>query len=260
MSVTRRLFALAPWGVAVGAVAAAVWLYLDNRRLHEALAARGAPVDGPAAVVAEAGGDPWASGPSGDASGQRAATGGMWKALTRSQDRPELPEAGKKETRAERRVRRQMEIAAMMGRLDGETVEEYRARMVPFIEAGLAGPRQRLEDARAAAEAAANVSDDQRQEMDKVFADSFDEVIALTNQAVTGGDLTPYERNWSGMLNYAGGLGAILGATEGRIGQILTPDQQRTIYDTGFEWGEYLGTRVPWESIEPPPPPPGEGL
>jgi hypothetical protein len=29
----------------------------------------------------------------------------------------------------------------------------------------------------------------------------------------------------------------------------------KSIYDTGFEWGEYLGVSAPWEKLQPPPPP-----
>lgn len=161
------------------------------------------------------------------------------------------------EDRAERRKRRQAEMAAMFGRLDGETAEEYRDRMLPFLQTALAVPRQRVRDARRRAEEAAKVTDEQRAALDRAFEDVYQEVLTLTNRAVAEGDLTPYRRNWAGALNYAGGIGAVLGAAETRVGEILDPGQQRILYEQGFEWGEYLGATVPWEQLEPPPPAPG---
>jgi hypothetical protein len=61
----------------------------------------------------------------------------------------------------------------------------------------------------------------------------------------------------TGMLQYAGGLGAILEGAEGRIGKILSPEQLRAMQDAGFEWGEYLGVNAPWERLRAPPPRPG---
>jgi hypothetical protein len=166
-----------------------------------------------------------------------------------------LPERSEeKDTRAERRQRRQAEIAAMFGRLDGESAEDYRERMVPFVKMALAGPRGRLEDARRAAEQAAGVTGEQRAALDSVLGDAYQEAVELTNRALATGDLTPYSRNWSGVLNLAGGMGAILEGAESRIGSILTPEQARAMYDQGFEWGEYLGATAPWESLDPPPP------
>jgi hypothetical protein len=166
------------------------------------------------------------------------------------------PEAEPEEDRAERRKRRQAEMAAMFGRLDGETPEEYRDRMVPFLQTALAVPRQHVRDARRRAEEAAKVTDEQRVALDRVFEDVHQEVLTLTNRAVAEGDLTPYRRNWAGALNYAGGIGAVLGAAEARTAEILDPTQQRILYEQGFEWGEYLGATVPWEQLEPPPPAP----
>ena len=170
---------------------------------------------------------------------------------------PETVDEPKKETRQERRQRRQLELEAMFGRLDGETEDEYRERMVPFVKSVLAQPRERLAEARKAAEEAAGVTEEQRGKIDAALGDAYNEVMALTNEALQTGDLTPYSRNWSGALNYAGGVGAILEGTENRMNEILGPEQRDAIYDRGFEWGEYLGVTAPWEQLNPPPPPPG---
>jgi hypothetical protein len=48
--------------------------------------------------------------------------------------------------------------------------------------------------------------------------------------------------------------GAADPGTEGQLGKILAPDQVKAMYDSGFEWGEYLGLQTPWEQLKPPPP------
>ena len=44
--------------------------------------------------------------------------------------------------------------------------------------------------------------------------------------------------------------------TNGQIGKILDASQIQAMYDSGFEWGEYLGLNAPWEKLTPPPPAP----
>ena len=237
-------------------LAACVWLYSENRSLQRQLEQRDAPADEAqerAAPVPEAEATPaLAAAKTGDETAKKRS----WDFSRNSADRPKLQEESKKETRQARRKRRQAEVTALFGRLDGETEEEYRERMVPFLEMTLAVPRSRVKDARRAAEEAAGVTEEQRTQLDAVFADASTEALALTNRALESGDLTPYDRNWSGVMNVAGGLGAILEGTESQIGEILSPEQTRTIYEQGFEWGEYLGVIVPWEELNPPPPPP----
>ena len=79
-------------------------------------------------------------------------------------------------------------------------------------------------------------------------------MLDYTNKAITDGQLSPYERNVAGWLDYAGGLGGMLTEAQGQIGKVLDPAQMKTMYESGFEWGEYLGLNAPWERIQPPPP------
>jgi hypothetical protein len=167
---------------------------------------------------------------------------------------PSLPEQ-KEESRLDKRARRQQEIAAMFGRSNGETEDEYRARIVPMIKAGLAIPRSRVEDMRKQAEEKAHVTADQSKKLDQRFDKVYSDVVDYTNKAVADGQISPYERNVSGWLQYAGGLGAMLDEANGQIGQILSAEQMKTLSDSGFEWGEYLGLEAPWEKLTPPPPP-----
>jgi hypothetical protein len=229
-------------------VAAAIWLYLDNRELRARLAT---PAREPATetaitppgpdVAPTASGDPWTE---------------LAAAAPReaSEPAPTLP-AEKKESRLERRQRRQAEFAAMFGRLVGETDEEYRSRVVPLITAGLFVPRQRVEEMRKQVEEKAGVTAEQSRQLDEAFDKVYADALDYTNKAIADGILSPYERNVSGWLEYAGGLGGILGDANGQIGQILSPAQVQAIGATGFEWGEYLGAKAPWENLMPPPPP-----
>jgi hypothetical protein len=245
-----------PWVYALCAavgLAPAAWLYRDNRALRAELAdARRAGGEGAAAPAA---GAPAVAG-AGAPRRSRGGLGGFLRAIGRdpAPDQPRI-DPPERESRAERRRRRMEELRAMFGREAGESADDYKARIVPLVTTMLAVPRARMEEARREAEKAARVTDDQRAQLDRLFEDVTRETLALTNQAIAGGDLTPYERNLSGLLSWGGGLGAILDSTQTRIGSILSPEQRRVLVDQGFEWGEYLGARMPWEKLEPPPAP-----
>ncbi|HEY0252078.1 MAG TPA: hypothetical protein VGC41_11165 [Kofleriaceae bacterium] len=217
--------------------ATSAYLFVENRSLHEKV------VEVHTTETKVVAADPW------QASAARTKPGPA--------TRGPAPTLGsdKEESRLDRRQRRQLEIAAMFGRVEGETDDEYRARIVPLVKAGLAIPRSRVEDMRKQAEAAAHVSPEQSKQLDAAFGKTYDSVLDYTNKAVSYGVLSPYERNVSGWLEFGGGLGTMLTETNGQIGQILSADQVKAMSDSGFEWGEYLGLEAPWEKLNPPPPP-----
>jgi hypothetical protein len=235
---TRLLGATSVVGLSLAA-----WLYLDNRALRGELAARPAAPSQVAAGPATAGRGALPAPP-------RTAAPVVHASNTAA---PALPEPPPAEARMERRAHRTDEIAAMLGRADGETDAEYRARILPLISGGLLVPRMRADDQRKIAEDKAHVTPAQSARLDQAFAKVYGDVLDFTNKAIGDGQLSPYERNVSGWLEYAGGLGGILNEANGQIGQILDPSQVRTMYDAGFEWGEYLGVKAPWEQITPPP-------
>jgi len=227
---------------------ASTWLFLDNRSLRSELAAKPAAVAETTASKdpgAPAGNDAWL-----DATKPRSAK--IPTPVAGAQ--PALPEENK-ESRMERRARRTEEFGAMWGRHDGETEEEYRARVAPMISAGLAIPRMRAAEMRRIAEEKAGVTPEQSKKLDEAFEKTYADVLDYTNKAVADGQLSPYERNVAGWLDYAGGLGGMLTETQGSIGQILTPEQVKAMSASGFEWGEYLGVQAPWQDLRPPPPP-----
>ena len=155
----------------------------------------------------------------------------------------------------ERRARRTLEIAAMLGRGANETDDEYRARMVPMITAGLMAQREKAVEMRKLAEDKAHVTAAQSAALDKAFEKTYGDALDYANKAIADGTLSPYERNVAGWLEVAGGMGAILGDAQASAGKILDAGQLKTMYDAGFEWGEYLGAEAPWEKLQPPPPP-----
>ena len=115
-------------------------------------------------------------------------------------------------------------------------------------------PRLRVDEQRRLAEDKAHVSADQSARIDRVIDKVYGQVLDYANKAITDGQLSPYERNVAGWLEVAGGLGGILGDAQDQIGKILEPGQVRAMYDAGFEWGEYLGVKAPWEQLRAPPP------
>lgn len=231
-------------GTTVLGWAAAIWLYLDNSSLRDEVSEKNEAIAKADAPKSDGEGDAWL-----DATKSR--DGKIdFKGMSPA---PKLPD-GQKESRLERRVRRTEEFAAIFGREPGETEEQWRERVTPLIAAGLAKTRVRSNEQREMAEKKAGVTPEQTKQidsaMDKVYADLLD----YTNKAVKDGQLSPYERNVAGWLDYAGGLGGILNDAQGRIGKILSPAQMKAMYDSGFEWGEYLGANAPWEQIGAPPP------
>ncbi|HMG55157.1 MAG TPA: hypothetical protein VK601_16790 [Kofleriaceae bacterium] len=225
----------------------ALWLYLDNRALRSALAERAGPPPVAAAPAAAA------TAPAPLPRPERAVSPVALAGSTGPA--PALPDApSESENRMDRRARRTEEFAAMFGRLDGETDAEYRARILPMITGGLLVPRMRLDEQRRIAQDKAHVTPDQAARLDKAFDKVYGDVLDFTNKAIGDGQLSPYERNVSGWLEYAGGLGGILTDANGQIGKILDPSQIRAMSDAGFEWGEYLGVKAPWEKLTPPPP------
>ena len=228
---------------------ASIWLYLDNHSLRSELASAPAKVAPPAPTDLAGSGerprDAWL-----DATRPRSAE--IPKLATGEQ--PALPEE-KKESRLDRRARRTEEFAAMFGRHDGETEEEYKARIGPMISAGLALPRMRAVENRRLAEEKAGVTPEQSAKLDQAFEKTYGDVLDYTNKAIADGLLSPYERNVAGWLDYAGGLGGMLTEAQGSIGKILSPEQIKAMSASGFEWGEYLGLSAPWQDLKAPPPP-----
>jgi len=224
-------------------VSLSLWLYRENRSLRAELTDRHAPQAAPADAAPPG----TAAHPDPMSRASRSAA-----PVTRAPAPPVLPDPPQ-ESRMDRRARRTDEFAAMFGRLDGETDDDYKARILPLLTTGLAIPRLRAEEQRKIAEEKAHVSPEQSARLDKAFDKVYSDVLDYTNKAITDGQLSPYERNVSGWLEYAGGLGGILTEANGQIGKILEPSQARTMYDAGFEWGEYLGVKAPWEQLRPPP-------
>jgi hypothetical protein len=153
----------------------------------------------------------------------------------------------------ERRNRGRERMIAFLGRQDDETDEEYRARMSPLVAMGLSGPRKIFEEGKEAAFAAANVSKEQRASLDTITSGAFEEALDLANRSITSGEISPYERNPSALLTLAGSMGAVLDDTQHKINQVITPEQQKIIAESGFDWAEYLSVSAPWETLSPPP-------
>jgi hypothetical protein len=228
-------------GTTVLGFATSIYLFLANSSLRDEVAEKSQMIAHAEEAKPAGEGDAWLDSKSRD--GKVSFKGGA---------APQLP-TGNKESRLDRRVRRTEEIAAMFGREADETEEQWRARVTPLISMGLSGPRNRSDEQRRMAMKKANVSTEQEAQIDAAMNKVYGDLLDYTNKSVKDGVLSPYERNVTGMLDYAGGLGGILNEAQGSIGKILSPQQMKAIYDSGFEWGEYLGVNAPWEQIGAPP-------
>lgn len=230
-------------GTTVLGLLTSIWLYLDNSSLREEVAEKD-EVIAKAPKPSNSDVDTWI-----DAA--KARNGKInFQAATPA---PSLP-PDKKEHRLDRRVRKTEEFAALFGRMEGETEEQWKERVAPLIAAGLMKARLRTSDNRRIAAEKAKVTPEQDKAIDTAMEKVYSDVLDYTNKAVKDGQLSPYERNVAGWLDYAGGLGGILNDAQGKIGTILSPEQMKIMYDSGFEWGEYLGANAPWEGITAPPP------
>jgi hypothetical protein len=140
-------------------------------------------------------------------------------------------------------------MAALLGRQSGESDDEYRTRLAATLQALLHEPRARVSEMRRTAEAKAGVTAEQSAMLDAAFTKVYADMLALTNNAIADGKLSPYERNAPGWLQFAGEVGHELDGANGAIAKVLRPEQIRAMYDAGFDWSEYLGTQTPWENF-----------
>ncbi|HEY1816151.1 MAG TPA: hypothetical protein VGG74_27575 [Kofleriaceae bacterium] len=216
-----------------------LWLYKENRSLHAELDAKNAPTK--TADVQKQDDDTPAPRPSTPA--------------YRPIQFPTIQSGPNDQTRLDKRAQKQQELSAMFGRQDGETDDQYRARVMPFLSAILAMPRKHVVEMRKLAEQKANVTPDQDQQIEAALQPIYQNIMSYANNAISSGSVSPYERNVPSWLEFVGGLGPILADADSSIGRILSTDQEAAMYDTGFEWGEYLGLEAPWEQLSPPPPP-----
>lgn len=222
-------------------------LLVQNRALrHELERLRGQDLAAPSRAAEK---DAWAT-DRGDGRGPLVGQA----APTTSAPPPSL-EGEAKESRLERRLRRQEQFAQLLGRLPGETDDDYRARVMPLANVWIDKARTRADEMRKAVEEKAQLSEAQRRQIDEAMAPAYEEFLAYTNAAITDGQLSPYDMNVTGVLEYAGGLGPLLAQTEGSINKVLSPEQQKIFATSGFEWGEYLWAYAPWDRVTPPPPP-----
>jgi hypothetical protein len=230
-------------GLLILSTAAAGWLYVENRRLAGELgAARSAAppsavAEAPVAAERHAPSAPAARRPAAEA---LAALGTVARALGKAPDQPG--------------ARRFNMVREILGRREGENDEAYRERVAPEITGLLQVPRDRVEEKRREFETAADVSEAQRGEIDKALGDAKAELLAVANQAVASGELTPYRRNSVGLLSFAAAAAPIAEQFDARVGKILSPEQLAILQQTGFDWIQYGAFTTKWETVRPPPP------
>lgn len=248
---------MARWALAIGFVIttiSSVSLLRANQRLERELAHRPAASDGSCESPGAAGADSELEPMPGQAPALERLARRLEIAGARRQATVDDPPAeGDNKSTGERWQEAQDEIDAVFSRDPGETVEQYRERVVPLVRLGLAGVRERTADQRSELESLAGVTAEQRAEIDQVIDDAYREALAFTNQAIQSGEINPSNLEWGNLLVYGGGLGSVLDSAESQLGEILTPEQRDVFVEQGFRWSQYLGANMPWEDLEPPP-------
>ena len=146
------------------------------------------------------------------------------------------------------------ELRALLHRHPNESEEAYRERIKEFIQEDLAEPRRRMDERRDSAERKADVTAEQRAQIDAVLEDSYAEVMTATTSLLGAEGIDMFEPSWTDGMDYAGSFGAVLKGTTERLGEVLTADQMAILSREGWDWGEYLGTHVPWERLPFRPP------
>jgi hypothetical protein len=236
----------------VATSAAAGWLYVENGRLENDLAAARAK---PAEVVTV---EKTVEAPPASENDRR--RGGALGRIFGGGPPPAI-DAGpggppRDEDWRARRARRQERMRDFLGRGEGETDEAYRARMSPLVEGALAVPRGWAEEARADWEAAAELDEEQRAAVDAAFADARAEALAAANAMIASGELSPYKRSSRGVLAFAAGAATIADGVDARLRGVLSAEQMAAAEEAGFDWLEYLALTTKWEGLNPPPPAP----
>lgn len=238
-------------------LAAAGWLAWDRARLRTALDVARQTITERAVADRTAAEDHERTGrePERERSrGSLGALGALGRALSRAEATAAPgPDAAPDDPQS-RRERRQNKLREVFGRRDGESDDQYKARVGPVVAAALIAPRSRAEDSYKEALAAAEVTAEQQAALDKALADTRAEIAAAANQAIAAGDLTPYRRNSRGILTFVGGTVAIMDGLDARMRETLSADQVTALGDSGFDLIEYVGLTVPWETLNPPPP------
>jgi hypothetical protein len=238
MPARKALLAL----VIVGLASSTAYLLFVQRRLERSVAAARAGQSVPAecvpAVVAARQHLPWPIRLAGEPSEARPETPPIARAADSDQPIAAPKGAG---------------VRALLTRPPGETPEHYRERVVPFVRAALAAPRQELSDRLLELEDLADVTDDQRDRLELVFQDVYQEAILFGNDAIQSRRLRPERLSWSSVLSASQGLAEIVDSAEERIDEILTPPQRAMFAAEDFDWAHYLGASAPWEELAPPP-------
>jgi hypothetical protein len=252
-----RVVLAAIGGLVVGALGAGGWLWRDNQELEDR-ARRAEAAAATAAEAEEAEAAPsqeTAEGPSRrrgrDGDGSRL-LGAIGRAMQAGGDAPE-PTASASDDWRSRRERRQARLKETLGRREGESDQAYKDRVVPLVQTMLMIPRGRLADRRREFEDAAGVTEEQREKLDGLVKDTQAELIALANQAVASGQLTPYRRNTAGLAGFVGGAATIAEGADQKLRQLLSKEQLAEMEASGFDFIEYLAVSSPWETVNPPP-------
>ncbi len=132
---------------------------------------------------------------------------------------------------------------------DGETMGEYRDRVVPIALLFVEPQRRRVAETRRRFEDAARLSAGQREEIDDIAAVTTDALMSRAMQALLSGEVAPPRVKPSAAVGVARDLLDIAHRAVLRFRDSLTDDQLEILAESDFDLLEYLLISTEWEGM-----------
>ncbi len=131
----------------------------------------------------------------------------------------------------------------------GETMSEYRDRVLPVVQAAAAPQRTRVVHWRADFERDAELDDAQRRELDAAVAEAGDALKDRIMQGVLSGELTPPDVKPSTAVAFARDLLDLADGANRRFRASLRPEQAEIYDHSPFDVSDYLFFHTRWEDL-----------
>jgi hypothetical protein len=131
----------------------------------------------------------------------------------------------------------------------GETMLEYRDRLLPVAKAVLQPQRDRVKRLREKFEQTANLDDAQKQALDAAVSAAGEGMKDRIMQGFMSGELDPSRMKPSGAVSFARDMLDLADGANKKFRSTLRPDQATALDADRFDVDEYLLFRTRWEDM-----------